>query len=357
MFFCTIFDSNYLDKALVMLKSLYICSPESIVYVLAFDDKSEEFLDKKKLKNVVTIGLKQVETPEITALKERRSKAEYIWTFTPVFIEYVMENFKVEYCTYIDVDMYFYSDPQILLDELVMKKKSVGLMEHRFRNTANGRKQLKNGKYCVEFNTFKNDFNGRRLLSLWKELCIEECSLEKTVGDQGYISNWGEEFPNIVHEYQNFGGGVAPWNLSRYRLIRKKNKTYVIENGRKKELIFYHFQGMAYQGNDKVKMGVICIDNGFVPRKYIRYLYYPYLQKLEAEKLYLKKDFDFEVLSRGRIEFAYVKFNLKGFLKSVQDRMSRKEYWEILDLMARIVRKKQDIVILHNKVSKVDNQK
>lgn len=349
MVLCTIFDSNYLDKGLVMLKSLQKCSPESRVYVLAFDERAEFILKKINLYNVSVVGLHQVESQQIAALKESRSKEEYVWTFTPIFIEYVMDTFETEYCTYIDADMFFYSNPQVLFDELIQAKKSVGVMEHRFRNTANGRKLLENGKYCVEFNTFKNDNEGRKLLSLWKNLCIHECSLGNTIGDQGYISSWGTDYPDIVHEYQNFGGGVAPWNFSRYRIVYRNNRLFVREQGCMRELIFYHFQGIAYQGNDKVKMGIIGLDNGFVPRKYIREIYYPYLYNLEVAQEYLKRYFNLDIINRGRIEFTYIKFDLKKFLKSVKYRMSKGEYLETLDLIARVLRKKQDIVILRSR--------
>lgn len=54
------------------------------------------------------------ETDELLALKRERSKAEYCWTCTSVIIEYVLNHFLVQSCTYLDSDLYFYSDPKII---------------------------------------------------------------------------------------------------------------------------------------------------------------------------------------------------------------------------------------------------
>ena len=42
--FCTLFDSNYLDKGLVLCKSMNNVMPEFKLYILAMDDKCTEIL-------------------------------------------------------------------------------------------------------------------------------------------------------------------------------------------------------------------------------------------------------------------------------------------------------------------------
>jgi hypothetical protein len=46
-----------------------------------------------------------------------------------------------------------------------------------------------------------------------------------------------------VHELQNLGGGVAPWNVSQYQFFAKDNQIFgkVKLTGEKFPLIFFHF--------------------------------------------------------------------------------------------------------------------
>ena len=50
--FCTLFDSNYIDRALVMYQSLEAVLDDFKLYVIAFDLKCEEILkDRKDIKS------------------------------------------------------------------------------------------------------------------------------------------------------------------------------------------------------------------------------------------------------------------------------------------------------------------
>ena len=54
--------------------------------------------------------------------------------------------------------------------------------------------------------------NGRRVLTWWKEKCMEWCfdiPEPDRMGDQKYLNGWPEKFPG-VWELQHLGGGVAP---------------------------------------------------------------------------------------------------------------------------------------------------
>jgi len=281
MHICTLFDSNYIDKGLALYHSLSKACNNFIIYIFAFDAVSFELLKQMNLKKAHIIGLDEFETNQLRELKKIRSKGEYCWTCTPVIIEYVLEHYGADMCTYVDADLYFYKSPQILLQELIQSGCSAGVVEHRFPNTPHGRQALRrSGKYCVQFNTFKNDVSGRKLLSLWKNQCLEECSIDMG-GDQKYLTNWGEKY-STVHEYQHIGGGVAPWNLMRYKIKRDANGLNVISKKEKFELIFYHFQGIQYSDNKQIKINVITSpDGGIIRKKAIQKIYYPYLYHIE----------------------------------------------------------------------------
>lgn len=345
MIFCTIFDSYYLDKGLALINSLNKVCEEYRLYVLAFDNQTEKILKDLHFQNVTIISLEQFETTQLLQLKEERSKAEYCWTCTSVLIEYVFEKFGVDYCTYIDADMYFYSSPVILLNEFIASGASVGLTPHRFPKTVHGEKILMDsGKYCVEFNTFKNDEAGRRLLNVWKQQCLNECSMEKC-GDQRYLTDWGDKYSE-VYDYQNIGGGVAPWNLVNYKIKGDFPDFVVSDYKQKNRMVFYHFQGIAYSGDGRIKMNILLwVDNGFVPRMAIRKIYYPYLNELEHIRSFLAKKYDIIInANSGRMEFEQVKFVLSKFMDTVFSRIKSKNYYGAIDLVFRVIRKKQDIV-------------
>ena len=295
--FCTLFDSNYLDKGLALYYSMEKVIKEFVLYVFAFDEKCEYVINQLNLKNVVVIGLKEFETEQLLKLKQERSKAEYYWTCTPISIEYVLNTYEVDACTYIDADLYFFADPSVLLDEIAGEKYSVMITEHRFENNNRGKKLMKkNGKYCVQFNTFKNNEQARKVLGWWKEKCIEWCFYrheETRMGDQKYLDNWTKDFEG-VHELQHLGGGLSYWNLMQYDFSSVERGGLFLtnrENGHEFKVIFVHFQNLRY-----LPFNMINLKAGAVDKKIKYPLYFTYLAHVERirEMLFEKYAISFE---------------------------------------------------------------
>lgn len=288
--FCTLFDSYYLDKGLTLYRSLEHCTENFKLYIFCFDDNSYDILNDLKLKYAVLIHHSQIEDEELLKLKEERSKAEYCWTCTPVIIEYVLKHFGEPNCTYIDADLFFFRDPQILFDEIDEAKANVVITEHRFKNSWNGRRLCRrSGKYCVEFNYFDQSSNAQEALIWWKEKCYEWCFHlyePERMGDQKYL----EKFPNLfqgVHELSHPGGGVAPWNLGQYKLSRIENGQPVlteIKSGKEFPVIFYHFQNIKYLSENMVN-----VSSGSHSKKTKDAIYRPYLKEIERSRRELKK--------------------------------------------------------------------
>ena len=61
--FCTLFDSNYLDKGLVLYDSMKKVMEEFCLYILAMDERCYEILNDMKLKNVCLISLEEFIVP------------------------------------------------------------------------------------------------------------------------------------------------------------------------------------------------------------------------------------------------------------------------------------------------------
>ena len=184
--FCTLFDSNYMDKGLVMYESLKNVADEFKLYILAMDERCESVLKELNLEHVVVISLSNFEDPELLELKKKRARAEYCWTCTASLIDYVFKNYQEDYCTYIDSDLYFYANPKVLIQEMCQADCSVQIVKHNFGTDRRSlEKEKRSGKFCVEFNTFKNDTEGRKILNTWKRQCRNHCSMAPgEMGDQ-----------------------------------------------------------------------------------------------------------------------------------------------------------------------------
>ena len=118
--------------------------------------------------------------------------------------------------------------------------------------------EQRNGKYCVEFNYFRNNDNARRVLSWWKEKCLEWCydiPEPDRMGDQKYLNQFTTLFSG-VHELQHLGGGTAPWNLEQYGIVSRDGTNIVMSDaaGKKFPLVFYHFQNIRYLPGHRVNL-------------------------------------------------------------------------------------------------------
>ena len=303
MNFCTLFDLYYLDKGIALYKSLERVSNDFTLYIFCFDERSFEVLNEINFKHAVILHHSIFETSELLEKKRERSKAEYCWTCTSVTIEYVLNHYQVDSCTYLDSDLFFYSDPQILFDEIVKSDADAVIVEHRFKNNKYGKKlEERNGKYCVEFNYFRQTPNSRTILTGWKDRCYEWCydiPEPDRMGDQKYLNQFKNLFSG-VHELQYLGGGVAPWNLDKYTLIKKNGYDITIKDTKRGEftLVFYHFQNIRYMPGRKVNI------KSQTKNKRLKYaIYIPYLKEIESIRSMLIKDYG-------------ISYDVKGIVRS-----------------------------------------
>ncbi|MDB4178062.1 glycosyl transferase [Gammaproteobacteria bacterium] len=260
--YCTLFDSKYLTRGLALHESLIKQSSNFHLFIFAFDNLCFEMLIKLKLDNVTVISLKEFEDDELLELKDSRNPAEYCWTCTPSTIKYCIDTYKLDSCTYLDADIYFFGDPSILIKE--MEEKSILITEHRY--TPKYDQASTSGIYCVQFMTFKNNAEGIEALNWWRSACNEWCFSrceDGKFGDQKYLDDWTVRFQG-VHVLQHLGGGVAPWNVQQYDLLDKNFN-----------LIFYHFHNFKLLNNSKLDMGSYELDHND-----IMVLYKPYSRHL-----------------------------------------------------------------------------
>lgn len=239
--FCTLYNSGYAAKGLAMYWSLRRVCPEFILYVFAFDDVLADALKKMALPNMVVITLAEFEDEGLLRVKPTRTAGEYCWTCSSSTIYYCLTHFDIDHCTYIDADLYFYSNPQVLIDE--MGDDDVLITSHRYSPQYKAQEYA--GKYCVQFMTFKNTERGMKVLRWWRNACLDWCYNryeDGKFGDQKYLDDWATRFEG-VHELQHLGGGVAPWNMQQYEFENRKGSImgHEIALGNEFPLVFFHF--------------------------------------------------------------------------------------------------------------------
>jgi hypothetical protein len=271
-----------------MYESLNDNSSDFHLFIFAFDDLTNEILLSLKLKKVTIVSLEEFETPELERVKKERSRAEYCWTCTPSTISYVLNNYDVADCTYIDSDLFFYSDPVVLISELDNYKKNVLITEHRFSALPRLYEERRAGRFCVQFITFRNEESSLKILDKWRNQCIEWCYAryeDGKFGDQKYLDEWPAVYDN-VHILRHQGGGIAPWNLQQYNFFKDEDsiKGRVYKTGSEFNVVLYHFQYIKFLENGSYDIGWYLITS------FVKKLFYtPYLLKIESIEFNLQK--------------------------------------------------------------------
>lgn len=241
-----------------MIESLRKYSDDFHLYVFTFDDLSCNILRDMNPEMVTVISLSEFETPELLAVKESRTKAEYCWTCTPWTIKHVFEKYKVEECTYIDADLVFYDNPLILLNEMKPGASTL-ITEHRYSKLEKIYEEKRAGRFCVQFIAFNISSESINILNRWANQCIDWCYNryeDGKFGDQKYLDEWPHKYEG-VHILENEGGGVAPWNVKKYKFIEKDDEILLKKKKSKTifRLVFFHFQSLRLKDNSTADMG------------------------------------------------------------------------------------------------------
>jgi hypothetical protein len=274
--YCTYFDRNYLTRAMALHRSLLRYSPPFTLWALCLDEDTHAALVVLQLEGVRPIPLAQLEAadPELLAVKGSRSTVEYYFTCSPSLPRFLMQQHpEIELITYLDADLLFYSNPQPIFDEL--GDGSVLIVPHRFPESL--RHLEIHGVYNVGLLAFRNDARGRAILDHWREQCLDWCYdrvEDDRFADQRYLDAWPGQLGVVV--LQHPGAGLAPWNVTRYRLDLGAEPPSVDGH----PLVFYHFQGV-----NEIRPGLWDLGTyrSAVTNRMLRArLYRPYTRELQA---------------------------------------------------------------------------
>ncbi len=263
-YYCTLFDSVFFPLGLTMIHSLLENQKNAYIFVLCMDTTVHISINKLLNPRIKVILLEEIEKqyPELLKIKNQRTRGEYCWTMTPVLLQFIILKYKINRITYLDSDLYFFSNPNILIQEMIDNHKHVLITEHAYDSKYD--QSNLSGKFCVQFMTFNNTLEGLKVLQWWKEKCIEWCYArheDGKFGDQKYLDVWPIIFNNEVHILSLKDKTLAPWNVS-----------YFSKKGLKLEPVFYHFHGFRIQKNNKA-----ILFNGYYISKDVNFIYETYL--------------------------------------------------------------------------------
>lgn len=241
--FVTLFDIHYLPLGLCLYRSLQDQTDPFHLWIVAMDEACADALGKIGLRHATVLRLEEVETAALRSVKASRSVGEYCWTLTPFVPDCVFERApSVQRVTYVDADVFFFQPPSLLIDELVQSGKDVLITEHAFapEYSANARY----GRFCVQFATFRNTEEGKRVLNWWQERCIEWCYAREEdgkFGDQKYLDQWPTLFAAQVHILSRTDRTLAPWNVQHRS-----------RGGAPVRPVLYHFHGLKIVSSRRV---------------------------------------------------------------------------------------------------------
>jgi hypothetical protein len=273
--FCTLFDKNYLAKGLAMIESLKRHSSEEFtVHVLALDSETFDVLcAQSELPEIAVISLKIFEEElGLQRVRASRTWTEYCWTLASVLTDCLLESGDMDAITYLDADLFFFSNPKVVFDEI--GSRSIGIIPHRL--IPSKRHLEANGKFNVGWVTFRNTEVGRECLRRWAQQCRERCSATVGCGDQKYLDEWPDRYGAEVCIVENIGANVAPWNLGNY----------IVSHGPRVDgvpVCFYHFHEFT-----ETKDGAIRLTNYELRQRDIKLIYEPYIDAYKAAKERIK---------------------------------------------------------------------
>jgi len=277
--YCCYFDDRYLPRGVAMIRSLRRFEPDACIWLLCLSERCHEIMTRLAEPGVRLMRLVELETadPEVAQSRSSRSLVEYYFTCTPALVCHILKQVEPGgFVTYVDGDLYFFSNPHRLYEEL--GSGAVGIIAHRFAPAARHLERF--GIYNVGWMTFRNDDRGRATAGWWRERCNEWCYdvLDgDRFADQKYVEQFARRFDGIV-VLENPGANLAPWNLGRHRLALDRGTVIVDE---REPLVFFHFHGIRELGGalyiaEHLRYGAPF--NIFIRR----YIYRPYIERLAA---------------------------------------------------------------------------
>lgn len=306
----SLFDKNYVIRALALYESACRYIPNAQVWFLCLDDESYDLISKLNLANLHLRKIGEIGDKDLLNLRASRSAGEFAFTAKSSWVAYIINTGipkENDVVAWMDADILFYSDLQVFLENFI-QKYSIGISPHKFSKE----REKMVGKYNAGMIFFKNDAFAKECLKEWRKQCIEWCfsRLEDgKLGDQMYLDKWQEKYKR-VYDIPDKGINLGSWNISRYKITKNNKGEFFVDND---PLICYHFHGLKFflGKNKKIKPFPINVYNQQIYNIYINHLQMWYQKILDIDQNwhyeFSQKPDSFRLLKQKFIHFLFVK--------------------------------------------------
>jgi len=239
---CTVADSRYFLQGLTLFES--IKDKASVPFKFHFLCINEEdYLNHKdKHEGIIFYNAKDFLSRSKILNNHYQEKYNYFcWTLASFFSYYLLKYENTNSITYVDSDMYFYKDINLLYEKI--KNKDCAIFRHRQFSLNENRIE---GLYNVGVVYFNNTPKGLEVLGWWADAVLNKKYPElATCGDQKYLDAFSQIVgPENIFIDGDIGHG-APWMWQLYDLS-ELNDGYITWNGVKQEYYFSHFSQFNY---------------------------------------------------------------------------------------------------------------
>ncbi|MDU5106838.1 hypothetical protein [Clostridium sp.] len=243
--FCMVVSRTRLIQAIACFLSLYKNMDNFKVYILCVDDKCYDFFKEINLDKIELVTISELNREDLLEIKASRKLNQYCWTLKPGFIKYIFTlDDSIERVTYIDSDLFFYQNPNIIFENQPYASvllSSGEIFLPMYSKEFNHTMQTLTGNFNSGFISFKKDKNGLECVNWWDKMCMDSCTSnpeDNKFGDQKYLDDMPFLF-NDVYEITTQGINIGHWNYSKYNFTVVNDNIMVNNN----KLIFYHYSG------------------------------------------------------------------------------------------------------------------
>ena len=243
----TLSDRGFLPRTLAMCRSLRLYDPVSPVYYFATEPLLQVESDAFELIGVKVLRIEALLGEQLVAwLRYSRSLLEFMWTLPSQLLirMWDLEELCTDF-TYLDADIFFYSDPGIIWQEI--PSNSISIVRHNFSERLQS-VFTQSGEFNVSWVSVPNSSIGVAVASKWASDCLEMCPDKPIIhngkliyGDQKYLDYWPDLYSPNLHIIKHLGAGVAPWNYEKYEF---STCAPLLING--VPVIFFHFSSHQF---------------------------------------------------------------------------------------------------------------
>lgn len=235
-----------------------------------------------------------------------KQQKEFYFYLSAFALEYIYEKFRgVNYYLYLDADIFFYDDPDILISEIENLDFDICASKHHLNYILSMLGQ-NHGHYNVGVNIFNNKSTGLKpfidnwiyFIDNWQTL-----SPLKYFSDQIYL-DYSDKFSFKIIDFKSEAVNIGPWGkLSKFKMS-PEGYTY-----NDKKLVCFHYSGIKEKENGEYFIDLskyFSVRNSVVFELYKEYVEVVSIMKNNILEFHNNKT-ENKILHTSNVFFRYLK--------------------------------------------------